>query len=95
MAKYAIEVLLRWFVMDLSWPQSGLNLAQVASKVGSRSFHRGRIFTYGAHCRSMTSSGSSKMFFRGFKFAYGGRKWFKLNARRTHDALGKSQDGIL
>ena len=43
MAKYAIELSLRWFVVDLSWPQNGFNLTQVASEVGSRSFHRGRL----------------------------------------------------
>ena len=41
MAKYAVEVSLTWFVMDMSWPQGGLNLAQVATEVGPRSFHRG------------------------------------------------------
>ena len=29
----------------------------------------------------------------GSKVAYGGREWLKLDLRRTHDALGRPEDG--
>ena len=36
---------------------------------------------------------SPRCFHDGSKVAYGGREWLKLGLRRTHDGLGRLEDG--
>ena len=36
---------------------------------------------------------SPRCLYDGSKVAYGGREWLKLELRRTHDALGRPEDG--
>ena len=40
-------------------------------------------------------SSGTRCLYDGSKVAYGGREWLTLDLRRTHDGLGRPQDGFI
>ena len=83
-------------MMDLSWPPDGSKLAQAGSQLGSRGFHMGPYFSlWTAYSLQEVLRYLEDGFYDGSKVAYGGRKWLKLDPRRTHDVLGTPEDGLI
>ena len=81
----------------LSWPPAGAKLAQAGAQLASRSFHMGISFALWTEYSLPEVLSylilSRSCFYDGSKVAYGGREWLKLDLRRTHDALGRPEDG--
>ena len=69
-----------------SWPKPALSWFRDGS-IGAFFCLMDRIF---APSRLKVSR---RWFYDGSKVAYGGRKWLKLDLRRTHDGLGRPEDG--
>ena len=87
LAEDAFKMATRWLMMELSWPPDGSKSLQDGFKL-SLFWLLDRIFA----SRSLKVVGR-RWFYDGSKVAYGGRKWLKLDLRRTHDGLGRPEDG--
>ena len=75
----------RWFHVYWRWLQDFMSI-QDGFKMSLFRF-LDRIFV------SRSRKVGWRWLYDGFKVAYGGRKWFKFDVRRTHDASKRSQDG--
>ena len=88
MAEDGFKMATRWLMMELSWPPDGSKSLQDGFKLSLFGL-LDRIFA------SRSPKVGRRWFYDGSKVAYGGRKWLKLDLRRTHDGLGRPEDGFI